>query len=200
MVAKPAGSQWLKEHYKLSGYSLTHISFIGNNASIELTSRGNVEQVYGLKYAPATDIPLSHLEFALKYDDLSLDFLRSVFEKLLAEEISAFIQKLPAGKYVRKIGFLYEFLTGKNVELENVVTANYIDLLEKEKYVTGSVIKNAKWKINNNLLGDQKYSPIVRRTNVLDSLLENGCSGENSQTKKYLPSRYIQKSNQLSIQ
>lgn len=187
MATKPAGSQWLKEHYKLSGYSLTHSSYIGNNASIELTSKGNVVQVYGLKYAPATDTPLSHLEFALKYDDLSLDFFRSVFEKLSAEEIGAFIQKSPAGKYVRKIGFLYEFLTGKTVALENAVPANYTDLLEKEKYVTGSVIKNAKWKINNNLLGDQRYSPIVRKTRVLATLLEMNVQEKIAQLKNTYP-------------
>ncbi|MDQ6845297.1 MAG: hypothetical protein M3Z92_13260 [Bacteroidota bacterium] len=65
-----AGSLWLKEHYGLNGYSLTHNSYIGSNDSIGLTSKGNIEQVYGLKYAVANDTPLLHLEFALKYDDL----------------------------------------------------------------------------------------------------------------------------------
>ena len=65
-----AGNLWLKEHFQLNEYSLTHSSFIGSNDSIELTLKGNVEQVYGSKYAVETDAPLQHLEFALKYDDL----------------------------------------------------------------------------------------------------------------------------------
>ena len=40
MPVKSAGSQWLKGHYNLSGYTFTHCSYIGNNDSIELTSKG----------------------------------------------------------------------------------------------------------------------------------------------------------------
>ena len=72
MPNKSVGFRWLKERYELEGHNLTHNSYIGSNASIELTSKGNVEQVYGSKYAPAIDAPLHHLEFALKYDDLNL--------------------------------------------------------------------------------------------------------------------------------
>lgn len=71
MALQAAGSQWLKEKYNLSGYTLTHSSFIGNHDSIEITNKGNVEQVYNKKYAPAEDTPLAHLEFSLKYDDLN---------------------------------------------------------------------------------------------------------------------------------
>jgi hypothetical protein len=37
---KAAGYQWLKDHFKLLGYTLTHSSYIGNNPSVELTSKG----------------------------------------------------------------------------------------------------------------------------------------------------------------
>src|ERR1700759_764886 len=111
MPIKPAGSQWLKEHYLLSGYMLTHCSYIGSNASIEMNSKGNIEEVYEIKYSPADNNPLSHLEFSLKYDDLNLDFLKAVFRKMQVKDIKAFIESSPTGKYARKIGFLYEFLT-----------------------------------------------------------------------------------------
>src|ERR1700722_629667 len=98
MPVKSAGSQWLKEHYNLSGYSFTHCSYIGNNDSIELTAKGNIEQVYGIKYAPDRDTPLLHLEFSLKYDDLNLDFLKVVFDKIPANDIIAFIETSISGK------------------------------------------------------------------------------------------------------
>lgn len=171
MATKAAGLQWLKENYNLSRQVLTHSSYIGSNESIELTSKGNVEQVYGPRYAPEKDTPLFHLEFALKYDDLSLDFFKSVFEKIAQEEIKEFISKSPSGKYARKIGFLYEFVTGMTIELDRPVTGNYTDLLEKEKYITGNVIKNSKWKINNNLLGNELFCPVIRRTKGMTALL-----------------------------
>jgi Fic family protein len=187
MQPRPAGCKWLKEQYHLSGYSLTHSSYIGNNESIELTSKGNIDQVFGSKYAPFADTPFLHLEFALKYDDLSLDFLRAVFEKISLEEIKAYVQIAPSSKYARKIGFLYEFLTENKIDILRPVTVNYTNLLEEERYITGSVIKNTKWKINNNLLGSQEFCPIIRKTNALASLLEIDLHQKIEQLKENYP-------------
>src|SRR4051812_6525957 len=106
MPVKSAGSQWLKEHYNLSAFTLTHSSYIGSNNSIDLTSKGTVEQVYGMKYAPERETPLLNLEFSLKYDDFNLDFLKAVFERIPVGEIIPYIESAPYGKYERKIGFL----------------------------------------------------------------------------------------------
>jgi len=187
MPIKPAGNQWLKERYNLSRHTLTHSSYIGNNESIELTSKGNVEQVFGPKYAPSEDGPLPHLEFALKYDDISLDFLKAMFEKISPEEIKAFVGKAPSSKYARKIGFLYEFLTPNSIELTRPTTANYTNLLEEEEYVTGTITKNSKWKINNNLLGNQEFCPIVRKTNALVTLLKTDIHQKIEQLKESYP-------------
>jgi Fic family protein len=168
----PAGFQWLKEHYNLTRHQLTHSSYIGNHASIEMTSKGNIEQVYGPRYNPANNTSLDHVEFGLKYDDLNLDFLQAVFKCLPKKEIKNFVQKSPTGKYSRKIGFLYELLTGTELTLDLSITANYIDLLVPGKYVTGTGIKNNKWKINNNLLGNEQFCPIVRKTQGLVNLLQ----------------------------
>ena len=105
MAIKSAGSLWLKENYRLERYSLTHNSYIGNNESIELTAKGNIEQVYGLKYSLADDTPLLHLEFSLKYDHLNLDFLKIVFQKIPVADIVTFIEASPSGRYARKIWF-----------------------------------------------------------------------------------------------
>src|SRR5580692_9492341 len=99
MSLQPAGSQWLKERLLLPQYTLTHSSYIGNNAAIEVTSKGNIEQVYGVKYRVDVDEPLHHLEFSLKYDDLNLDFLKAVFEKITPAQVVDFVAATPAGKY-----------------------------------------------------------------------------------------------------
>jgi len=171
MQLQPVGSQWLKEHYNLSHHNLTHSSYIGSNASVELTSKGNVEQVYGPKYKVASENSLSHIEFSLKYDDLSFDFLKAIFEKITIAEIETFIASAPGSKYARKIGFIYEFLTGKQITLARAVGGNYADLLEDDKYVTGKTVKDARWRINNNLLGTPSFCPIVRKTKQLNDLL-----------------------------
>ena len=171
MANKLAGNEWLKEHFGLINYSFTHSSFIGNNPSVKLTSKGNIDQVYGPKYAVAENMPLPHIEFALKYDDLSLDFLNAVFMRIDPAQIKEYIAATPNGRYARKIGFLYEFLTKKQLTLQKEVGGNYIDLLEPEKYITGREIKNQRWRINDNLLGTNIFCPVIRRTNILSELL-----------------------------
>lgn len=171
MNYKPAGDQWLKEKFNISGYILTHCSYIGSNDSIEITNKGNIEQVYSRKYAPNEDMPMSHLEFSLKYDDLNLPFLKRVFDNILVEELERSIELSPSGKYARKIGFLFEFLTGKQLMIRKPISGNYVDLLEDERYVTGDIVKNTRWRINDNLLGTASYCPVIRKTNKLKELL-----------------------------
>jgi hypothetical protein len=187
MPIQLAGNQWLKEYFKLSHYTLTHCSFIGNNESIELTSKGNVEQVYGPKYAPATNTPLDHFEFSLKYDDLNLDFYKAVMEGIPAEDIKDYVEKTPSGRYSRKIGFLYEFLTSRRIDFNQNIAANYVDLLDPDKYLVGASTKNIRWKINSNLLGGADYCPIIRKTNQLKSLLEVDIKQKMEQLKESYP-------------
>ncbi len=172
MEARPVGGEWLKEKYKLSQYTLTHGSYIADNAAIRITSKGNVEQDYGIKYAVAEEEnPVHHIEFFLKYDDLQLDFLQAVLKRTPSAEIEHFIAESPAGRSARRIGFWYEFLTGQVIQLSHSISGNYIDLLDPEKYLTGRTEKNPRWRINDNLLGTQAYCPVVRRTRELEQLL-----------------------------
>src|SRR5580692_3030030 len=110
MANEAAGSLWLRQYFKLDDYRLTHKSFIGQRDKIELSISGDVEQTYGPKYAPHVNSPLQHVEFAIKYDDLSLDFLKAVFDKTTIKEVTAYVESTITGKYARKIGYLYEWL------------------------------------------------------------------------------------------
>lgn len=122
------------------------IIHIGNNGSIELTSKGNVEQVYKKPYNPG-DRPADNLEFLLKYYDINLDFLKDVMKQIPETEILAHIEDAPSSKYSRKIGFLYEFLTGNKLNLKKEITSNYVDLLEEDRYNTSTGIRNIRWRI-----------------------------------------------------
>lgn len=186
MPLQTAGAAWLQQSYKLHRHTLTHSSYIGHNPSIELTSRGNVEQVYGTGYRPG-DKPADHLEFLLKYDDINLDFLKDVMSRIPEADIMAFIEQTPSGRYSRKIGFLYEFLMGKQLNIQKTITGNYTDLLEPEKYITSTGIKNSRWRINDNLLGTRDFCPIVRRTKELTGLLRENIPQKIEQLKKEFP-------------
>jgi hypothetical protein len=185
--AAPAGNEWLKLHFGLVNYSFTHSSYIGTQESLELTSKGSVEQVYGPKYRPA-DTVAAHLEFALKYDDLSLDFFKAVFMRMKTEELTDFIDGNPNGINQRRLGFLYEFLTGIQLDSQLPAGRKYTDLLQDTKYVTGRSTRNTRWLINNNLLGDASFCPIVRKTAELQRLSQVNIREEIEQMTREFPS------------
>lgn len=58
-----AGSLWLKTHFQLTKLEVPHRSYIENNEKIKLTSKGNVNQIYGFKYASIADTLFEHLAF-----------------------------------------------------------------------------------------------------------------------------------------
>ncbi len=186
MATQPVGNLWLQQYFNLDKYKLTHRSFIGQRESVELSLSGDIEHTYGPKYAPQINSPLKHLEFALKYDDLSLDFLNAVFVLITIEEITAYIAATPTGKYARKIGYLYEWLTKKEIVLPVPVSGNYADLLD-HSYITGKINKNIKWRINDNLLGTYEFCPIVRKTNEMEHVLMNDLKAQIEKLKQHYP-------------
>ena len=188
MANQPAGSLWLKQELGLAHYRLTHRSSIGPRDKIEMALDGGIKQVYGPKYAPAEDSIPEHIEFLLKYDDLSLDFLQAVFARTDEAELAAFLAKSPSGRYTRKIGFLYEWLTGRVLELGFEPSGNYIDLLDVESYITGNTVRNSRWRINDNLLGVPAFCPMVRRSQAMEEMLATDLKGQIDELKdEYSP-------------
>jgi len=74
-----------------------------------------------------------HLEFALKYDGINLGILECLFHHVPEQEIADWITSKPTGKYARKIWFLIEFITGKELPLDNLTQGNYVDPRFRDK-------------------------------------------------------------------
>ena len=81
------------------------------------------------------------------------------------------VRSKPTGKYARRLWFLYEFLTGKTLPLDDLKRGNYIDLLDTDEYYTISPARRVRrQRVNDNLLGDNRFCPVVRRTDTLRDL------------------------------
>lgn len=168
---KKVGFTWLQEKLNIQGFRLTHESYIGTTDKTELSSTNTVVRTFKSKYDVRIENPMYHLEFALKYDDLNLAFIKEVFTSVDHQIIRDYIKVNPNRKYPRIIGFLYEFTGGKSIAVD-VTTTNYEDILDSSQYVTGNSTKIPKWKVNDNLLGSNKFCPVIRRTTELSELLE----------------------------
>ena len=69
---------------------------------------------------PAPDLR-GHLTFHLKHEVLHLELLSRLFEQLDPAELLDWIEKEPTGQYARRPGFLYEWLTGRELERTAVI-------------------------------------------------------------------------------
>ncbi|HXU77729.1 MAG TPA: hypothetical protein VN794_14240 [Methylomirabilota bacterium] len=140
------------------------------------TDAGQVVEVYPRFLTPQDSLG-GHLEFALKYDGTNLEILSALFEKAPEEELLAYIRSKPTGKYARRIWYLFELLTGRRLPIEDLNTANYVDLLEADEYYTTAPVRVRRQRVNDNLLGDARFAPTVRRTAKLAEFEKKDLSG-----------------------
>lgn len=163
-----AGYAALIERYGLDVIPNWHRSLVSTIGTHRINSTGSViEEVYPSKYWPG-DTLSDHLEFALKYDGTNLAILASLFLEVEEEDILEYVRSKPTGKYARRLWFLYEFLTGKTLPLDNLKQGNYIDLLKPAEYYTVTPVRQIRrQRVNDNLLGDRRFCPTVRRTDTL---------------------------------
>ncbi|HOZ45643.1 MAG TPA: Fic family protein [Candidatus Hydrogenedentes bacterium] len=165
---RPAGYAELIERYGLEVMPNWHRSSIAVSAVRRANeANGAVDESYPATYWPGSNAT-DHLEFALKYDGTNLAILASVFGKIPDRDLVEYVRSKPTGKYARRLWFLYEFLTGNTLPLEDVKQGNYVDLLDPDEYYTVDVPRRVRrQRINDNLLGNHQFCPVVRRTQVL---------------------------------
>jgi hypothetical protein len=171
MSDKSIGSTWLKQNYQLSNIKLSHESYLGTRSKVEVFQDGTITETFQMNYALKEDNPVSHFEFALKYDDVQMTFFQAVLKSIPVKDIVEFIRSAPNFKYSRKIGFWYEFLTKERLPIEDRPTINYVDLIDSKRYFTGVIVKNCRWRINNNLLGNVGFCPTIKRTDAILKVL-----------------------------
>jgi len=163
-----AGYAFLIDKHRLNVIPNWHTSSISQTGMLRSTiQEGQVESVYPHSYWPGENTG-DHLEFALKYDGINLGILSALFEAVPENEITGWISTKPTGKYARRIWFLFEFITGRELSLPKLTKGNYIDLLEPERYYTTAPGRRIqRQRVIDNLLGGPSFCPIIRRTDRL---------------------------------
>ena len=167
---RPAGYAALIERYGIDVIPNWHRSMVTTSGIHRIDSSGGViEEIYPPKYWPGNSLG-DHLEFALKYDGTNLAILASLFQKVAEEDFLGYVLSKPTGKYSRRLWFLYEFLTGTSLQIDDANRGNYIDLLDPDRYYTATPTRRIRrQRINDNLPGDNRFCPIIRRTDLLQS-------------------------------
>jgi hypothetical protein len=168
---RPAGYTYLLEKFSIEGIPNWHRSSVSatGHHNFSKIQDGFVDEVFRKQYWPGEKV-CDHLEFALKYDGVNLGLLDIIFEQVTQKELTEYIKSKPTGKYARRIWFFYEFLTGKQLSIDDIRSGNYVDALETKQYYTvQNGDKSPRHRIINNLLGPKSFCPIIRRTEKLAS-------------------------------
>lgn len=167
---RSAGYAELRSRFGLKVEPNWHESMVGGGILHKtLESDGRMLEVYPSRMWPGDSV-CDHLDFALHHDGVNLLILAGVFRGIDVAELTDHIRKKPYGMNNRRLWFLYEFIMGRRLELEDLDKGNYIDLIDSKAYYAADQSlskRRSRQKINMNLLGDENFCPMVRRTTNL---------------------------------
>lgn len=158
------GYQWLAKRYGVSPVQpfRTESAIAGSRSTVR--DNGYIHEFYPPVARPV-DTLAGHLTFALKHEGIHLEFLARLFDAAPVADLEAWVAAEPTGQYARRSGFLYEYLTGRQLVFPGVVAGNYVTALDEETYLTASQpVNNPRWRVRDNLPGTRDYCPLVLRT------------------------------------
>lgn len=161
--SKPLGYAWLAERFDLVTIPHWKESRALSKGARRIVERdGRVIEYLPAAQAPGDDV-FEQLEFALRREGLHLELLRKfLMRKIDPIELTGYVRTRPTGRYGRILWFLYEGFTGERLDLPDLKQGNYFELLDPEIYVAGPDAKIKRQRLNANLLGSLRLSPLVR--------------------------------------
>lgn len=166
---RPAGYAHLIAKYKVNAPALLHESWLDDVSTRRTRTVGmTVEEQFPAAYAPG-DSDIDHLVFALKYDAIDLAVLSRLFSVIDREELVRRIDEQPSSKYMRRLFFLFELLTGEHLPVSDLPRTPYCPVLEPSEYFVAAGRPVPRYRVHDNLLGDAGFCPIVRRTPALSA-------------------------------
>ena len=119
-----------------------------------------------------------NLRFAMRYEPIDLSALAAVFDVLDIGEFQNWVRSEPTGIFARRAWYLFELLTGKTLDIPDIGPASYVDLLDSDLHITGAKVQVRRQRVNDNLLGNRFYCPLVRRTEALKNFMAKDLAQE----------------------
>ena len=111
---------------------------------------------------------MGHLRFALRYEPIDLGILVAVFStEWAAQAVEAWIRSEPTGAYARRAWFLFEWLTGRTLDVPDAGAVGYVHALDPAIHVTARGVPSRRHRVTDNIPGRPGCAPMVRRTECL---------------------------------
>jgi len=189
------GYRWLMQAFGLPSRPLPVSSRLSSRLRETWLEDGAVQREYPAHYLPTDDLP-GQLEFALKHEGVNLAVLADLFRNCDVGRIEHAVAAKPTGRYRRLMGFYFERLTGHAVDPSLKVGGNYVEALNPAHYlVAPEPALNRRWRVRDNLLGDGRFCPVIRRTERLDRALAEPLWDEISELVAEFPAELFGRAN-----
>jgi hypothetical protein len=127
-------------------------------------------RLYSPRYEPQPNLE-GHLTFALKYEGLDLAVLKRLFLAVSPADVEAIIRARPTGSYARRIWFLYEWLTGQNLDVPSAEMGSYVLALDPAQQWGTEGENSPRHRVRNNLPGTRAFCPLVFRTPAIEEFM-----------------------------
>lgn len=170
----PVGYAWLQQALGAPDFLGAERAQVAGAGRLERLQDGTL--LVPQRLAPAEDW-LPQALFAVKHEGVRLDYLAAAMRQVPAAAMRAEVLATPNGRYIRKLGLLWEQFNGRPIDgLEGGthVAAGYELLFDPRQHLVGSARPHPRWRIQFNGLGDWGFCPQVRRTPALDAALAAG--------------------------
>lgn len=116
------------------------------------------------RYRPQPELG-AHLVFAFRYEGVDLQVLSALFQIIETDEIEAIIRATPTGAFARRLWFLYEWLTDRQLDIPDPGKVRMVTILDPDQqYALAEGDPSPRHKVSNNLPGTPAFCPLVRRT------------------------------------
>ena len=158
------GYQWLIERYGLAVTQALRLQTVIGPTRATVSDGTTTRRTVLEPLRPEPTLA-GHLSFALKHEGVHLEALSRLFAVAPPSELEDWIRREPTGRYSRRVGFLYEGLTGRRLDVPDTKRGNYVSVLDPEAELTASKpLNNVRWRVRDNLLGTPAFSPQVHLT------------------------------------
>jgi Fic family protein len=117
---------------------------------------------------------VGHLKFALRHEPVDLAVLHAVLTAVDRKLLENWVREEHTSVFARRAWYIYELLTGATLDIEDVPPTGYVDLLDPRRHVTGAPFRARRQRVNDNLLGNAAYCPLIRRTDALHRSMAAG--------------------------
>ncbi len=167
---QPLGQIALHRRLGLRGPEPAVHSYVWSGARRTVEREGARHEYYPRQYA-RPDSLLEHVRFALRYEALDLGLMHDALGALGAGALAAWVCAEPSGEFSRRAWFLYEELRGETIDLEGGARGNYVEALRPALHYVGPARNSPRHRVRNNLLGDRRCCPTLRRTARLEAMI-----------------------------